>query len=55
MRTEPDVIVSSNPGCLLQIATGFDRWTGHPVMHLVELLDRSIAAVAPPQLPNANH
>jgi glycolate oxidase iron-sulfur subunit len=44
MRTEPDVIVSSNPGCLLQIATGFDKAGRHvPVMHLIELLDRSIA------------
>jgi glycolate oxidase iron-sulfur subunit len=44
MRTEPDVIVSSNPGCLLQIATGFDTAGRHvPVMHLIELLDRSIA------------
>jgi glycolate oxidase iron-sulfur subunit len=44
MRTEPDVIVSSNPGCLLQIATGFDKAGRHvPVMHMIELLDRSIA------------
>jgi glycolate oxidase iron-sulfur subunit len=44
MRTEPDVIVSSNPGCLLQIATGFDKAGRHvPVMHLIELLDRSIS------------
>ena len=44
MRTEPDAIVSSNPGCLLQIATGFDKAGRHvPVMHLIELLDRSIA------------
>ena len=44
MRTEPDAILSSNPGCLLQIATGFDKAGRHvPVMHLVELLDRSIA------------
>jgi Fe-S oxidoreductase len=44
MRTDPDAIVSSNPGCLLQIATGFDKAGRHvPVMHLIELLDRSIA------------
>jgi glycolate oxidase iron-sulfur subunit len=44
LRTEPDVIVSSNPGCLLQIATGFEKAGRHvPVMHLIELLDRSIA------------
>ena len=45
LRTEPDVLVSSNPGCLLQIATGFERAGRHvPVMHLIELLDRSITA-----------
>ena len=44
MRTEPDAIVSSNPGCLLQIATGFEKaGRAVPIMHLVELLDRSIA------------
>jgi glycolate oxidase iron-sulfur subunit len=44
MRTEPDVIVSSNPGCLLQIGAGFEQaGRSLPVMHLVELLDRSIA------------
>jgi glycolate oxidase iron-sulfur subunit len=49
MRTEPDVIVSSNPGCLLQIATGFDKAGRHvPVMHLIELLDRSIAIAKSP-------
>lgn len=43
MRTDADVIVSSNPGCLLQIATGFeDAGRAIPIMHLVELLDRSI-------------
>ena len=43
LKTEAEVIVSGNPGCLLQIATGLqsaDRPI--PVMHLVELLDRSI-------------
>ena len=51
LRTEPDVIVSANPGCLLQIATGLPRNGSKasgpaarpiPVMHLVQLLDRSI-------------
>jgi glycolate dehydrogenase iron-sulfur subunit len=39
----PDVIVSSNPGCLMQIASGLEiAGTRIPTMHLVELLDRSI-------------
>lgn len=43
IRTEADVIVSGNPGCLLQIATGLEA-AGRPIpiMHLVELIDRSI-------------
>lgn len=45
MRTEPDLLVSSNPGCLLQIATGFEKAGRQvPIMHLVQLLDRSIQA-----------
>jgi glycolate oxidase iron-sulfur subunit len=43
MRTGADVIVSGNPGCLLQIATGLEA-AGRPlrIMHLIELLDESI-------------
>lgn len=44
IRTEADVIVSGNPGCLLQIATGMEA-AGRPIriMHLVEVLDQSIS------------
>jgi glycolate oxidase iron-sulfur subunit len=44
LRTEADVIVSGNPGCLLQIATGLVEG-GRPmrIMHLVEVLDQSIS------------
>ena len=44
MRTEADAIVSGNPGCLLQIATGLDE-AGKPlpIMHLIEVIDRSIS------------
>jgi glycolate oxidase iron-sulfur subunit len=44
MRTDADVIVSGNPGCLLQIATGLEA-AGRPlrIMHLVEVLDQSIS------------
>jgi glycolate oxidase iron-sulfur subunit len=42
-KTGADVIVSGNPGCLLQIATGLEA-AGQPmrIMHLVEVLDQSI-------------
>ena len=44
IRTNADVIVSGNPGCLLQIATGLEA-AGRPlrIMHLVEVLDQSIS------------
>ena len=43
LKTDAEAIVSSNPGCLLQIATGLDA-AGRPlrIMHLVEVLDQSI-------------
>ena len=45
MQTGADVVVSGNPGCLLQIAAGLDAASRPlPVMHLVEVIDRSIDA-----------
>ena len=47
-ETRCDVLVSSNPGCLLQIASGLEgregqeRREGIKTMHLVEILDASI-------------
>ena len=43
----PDIVVTSNPGCILQIQSAA-RAQGYPyrVMHLVELLDQSIAGRA---------
>ena len=43
LRTGCDVVVSSNPGCLLQIASGLEA-SGKPVrtLHLVELLDAAM-------------
>ncbi len=43
LKTDAEAIISSNPGCLLQIATGLDA-AGRPmrIMHLVEVLDQSI-------------
>ena len=45
INTGADAIVSGNPGCLLQIADGLEA-AGRPlkIMHLVEVLDRSIQA-----------
>ena len=43
LDTGADVVVSSNPGCLMQIATGLQS-AGRPLptLHLVELLDASL-------------
>ncbi|HEY7826351.1 MAG TPA: (Fe-S)-binding protein, partial [Candidatus Acidoferrales bacterium] len=41
--TKAQVIVTSNPGCMLQLQAGAAiHHTGQEVLHVVELLDRSI-------------
>jgi glycolate oxidase iron-sulfur subunit len=41
--TKADVIVTANPGCILQLRAGVaKRKTGQDVMHVVELMDRAI-------------
>jgi glycolate oxidase iron-sulfur subunit len=44
---EPDVIVTANPGCLLQIGKHLDA--DIPLLHPVQLLDASIRGVAVPR------
>ena len=42
-RTGTDILVTGNPGCLLQIAKGCrDRGLGVEVLHPVELLGRAL-------------
>ena len=49
LDANPDVIVSANPGCLMQLASGLDiAGRSIPTMHLVELLDASIRGVPVP-------
>jgi glycolate oxidase iron-sulfur subunit len=50
LATEPDVYVSANPGCLLQVTAALRR-AGRPVQaaHPVELLDASLRAVQAPR------
>ncbi len=49
IATDPDLYVSANPGCLLQVSAALRR-AGRPTpaAHPVELLDASIRGVAPP-------
>ena len=48
LETGAEAVVSSNPGCLLQLKSGLER-AGKPVrtLHLVELLDASIRGTSP--------
>jgi glycolate oxidase iron-sulfur subunit len=42
LATKPDLIVSANPGCMLQLRAGLRaRGDGREVVHLIELLDRA--------------
>ena len=45
-EAEPDVVATTNPGCILQIGAA-GRAAGHsrPVLHLVQLLDASIRGI----------
>ncbi len=44
-RTNASVIVTANPGCMLQLRAGAElHHTGQEVLHVVELLDRAISA-----------
>jgi glycolate oxidase iron-sulfur subunit len=44
IRSGAEALVSANPGCLLQIASGLNR-AGHPlpVYHIIEVLDAALA------------
>lgn len=45
LSTGAEVIVSANPGCMLQISSGLRARGDHrPVMHLIELLDRAYSS-----------
>jgi glycolate oxidase iron-sulfur subunit len=44
----PDVVATSNPGCILQIrAAARDRGDAFPVVHLVQVLDASLSGKRP--------
>jgi glycolate oxidase iron-sulfur subunit len=45
----PDIVVTSNPGCILQLrAAARERGDAYPVVHLVELLDAALGLGPPP-------
>jgi glycolate oxidase iron-sulfur subunit len=48
-EARPDVVATTNPGCMLQIgAAGRKAGNARPVLHVVELLDASIRGERPP-------
>jgi glycolate oxidase iron-sulfur subunit len=51
LATDPDVYVSANPGCLLQVSAALRR-AGRPLpaLHPVELLDASLRGLEHPRL-----
>lgn len=51
LATGADVVVSGNPGCLLQLSAGLKRaGRSLPVIHVVELLDASLRGLSPDSL-----
>ncbi len=43
LSTSPDLVVSANPGCLVQISSGLKRAGRRvPVLHMIELIDAAI-------------
>ena len=48
LRTGADLVVSGNPGCMMQIRAGLEH-AGRPLpsLHTIELLDRSISGSSP--------
>jgi glycolate dehydrogenase iron-sulfur subunit len=49
LRTGADLVVSGNPGCMMQIQAGLDlAGRALPSLHFIELVDASIRAAAPP-------
>lgn len=45
LSTGADAVVSANPGCMLQIASGLrGRGSGMAVLHVVEVLDRAMSS-----------
>jgi glycolate oxidase iron-sulfur subunit len=56
LSTKPDLVVSANPGCLIQISSGLKRAGKQiPVLHMIELMDAAIRGVPAAQLQADGH
>jgi glycolate oxidase iron-sulfur subunit len=56
LSTRPDMVVSANPGCLVQISAGLKR-AGQPipVLHMIELMDAAIQGIPAAELQANGH
>jgi glycolate oxidase iron-sulfur subunit len=55
LSTNPDLVVSANPGCLMQISSGLKRAGKHvPVLHMVEVMDAAIRGIPAAELQRRN-
>ncbi len=53
LAADPDVVVSANPGCILQIAAGLREVGAHvPILHLMRFLDDPAAAPSTSRKPH---
>jgi glycolate oxidase iron-sulfur subunit len=53
LATQPDIIATGNPGCLIQLRSGLKHSHSNiPVVHVVQLIDASIRAASPDSLLN---
>ncbi|MBV8202072.1 MAG: glycolate oxidase subunit GlcF [Acidobacteria bacterium] len=51
LSTGPDLVVSANPGCLMQLAAGLERAGRRvPVLHMIELMDAAISGAPAAEL-----
>ena len=51
LATQPDIVATGNPGCLLQLQSGLkNAHSNIPVVHTVQLIDASIRAASPGSL-----
>jgi glycolate oxidase iron-sulfur subunit len=56
VATGADLLVTANPGCLMQVASAIER-SGHPMgmVHTIEVLDASIRGLAVGELTNRHN
>jgi glycolate oxidase iron-sulfur subunit len=56
LSTKPDLVVSANPGCLMQIASGLKRAGKQiPVLHMIEVVDAAIQGIPAAKLQANGH